>query len=134
MLEPTTPHSTQPAPGHSTAIPGRLLSLDAYRGFVMLLLMGEVLEFCQVSAAVSNNPLWKFLCYQQSHVEWIGCSLHDLIQPSFSFLVGVALPFSLSRRAAEGPSSWRRTLHAVWRAVVGGVLGVFLRCLGRSQC
>jgi len=133
VLEPTTPHSTQPAPGHSTAIPGRLLSLDAYRGFVMLLMMGEVLEFCQVSAAVSSNPLWKFLCYHQSHVEWIGCSLHDLIQPSFSFLVGVALPFSLSRRAAEGQSNWHRTLHAFWRALVLVLLGVFLRSIGRSQ-
>ena len=34
---------------------------------------------------------WELLCHHQSHVEWVGCSLHDLIQPSFSFLVGVAL-------------------------------------------
>ena len=34
----------------------------------------------------------------------MGCSLHDLIQPSFSFLVGVALPFSLASRLARGQS------------------------------
>ena len=39
----------------------------------------------------------------RSHVEWVGCSLHDLIQPSFSFLVGVALPFSLAEPARERP-------------------------------
>ena len=38
--------------------------------------------------------------HHQEHVEWVGCSLHDLIQPSFSFLVGVALPFSLAGRLA----------------------------------
>ena len=41
----------------------------------------------------------------RTHVEWVGCSLHDLIQPSFSFLVGVALPFSIAGRLARGQST-----------------------------
>ena len=45
------------------------------------------------------------------------CSLHDLIQPSFSFLVGVALPFSLASRLARSQPMWRMTLHAAWRIV-----------------
>ena len=56
-----------------------------------------------------------------------------MIQPSFSFLVGVALPFSLARRAAEGQPQWHRTLHAFWRALVLVLLGVFLRSIGRGQ-
>lgn len=107
--------------------------MDAYRGLVMLLMMGEVLEFCRVSATLPANGFWSFLCHHQSHVEWVGCSLHDLIQPSFSFLVGVTLPFSLARRAAEGQPQWYRTLHAFWRALVLVLLGVFLRSLGRPQ-
>jgi predicted acyltransferase len=59
--------------------------------------------------------------------------LHDLIQPSFSFLVGVALPFSLMRRAAEGQPQWRRTLHAFWRALILVLLGVFLRSVGSEH-
>jgi len=114
-------------------VSGRLVSLDAFRGFVMLLMMGEVLELCRVSAALPGSAFWKFLCHHQSHVEWIGCSLHDLIQPSFSFLVGVALPFSLTRRAIDGQPQWRRTLHAFWRALVLVLLGVFLRSIGRAQ-
>lgn len=66
--------------------------VDAYRGFVMLLIMGEALQFERVAETVAGNAFWKFLAWHQTHVEWIGCSLHDLIQPSFSFLVGVALP------------------------------------------
>ncbi len=111
----------------------RLASIDAYRGLVMLLMMGEALELARVSKAVPESAFWKFLAWHQSHVAWVGCSLHDLIQPSFSFLVGVALPFSLARRAAEGQPQWRRTLHAFWRALALVLLGVFLRSIGRSQ-
>ena len=80
----------------------RLTSVDAYRGFVMFLMMAEVLRCCRVATALPESGFWKFLCHHQSHAEWIGCSLHDLIQPSFSFLVGVALPFSIASRAARG--------------------------------
>src|SRR5438552_14785682 len=113
--------------------PIRLSSLDAYRGLVMFLMMAEVLSLCRVSSALAESAFWKFLCYHQSHVEWIGCSLHDLIQPSFSFLVGVALPFSLARRASEGQPEWQRTLHAFWRALVLVLLGVFLRSTHHPQ-
>lgn len=109
------------------ALGNRVASVDAYRGLVMLLMMGEVLRLGRVAAAMPGNRFWEFLAKHQSHVEWIGCTLHDLIQPSFSFLVGVALPFSLARRADEGQPQWRRTLHAFGRALVLVLLGVFLR-------
>jgi heparan-alpha-glucosaminide N-acetyltransferase len=69
-------------PSKSSA-PERLASIDAYRGLVMFLMMAEVLEFCRVAQRLPGNRLWEFLCQHQSHVEWVGCSLHDLIQPSF---------------------------------------------------
>jgi predicted acyltransferase len=63
----------------------------------------------------------------------MGCSLHDLIQPSFSFLVGVALPFSVAARLARGQSRYRMWVHACWRALALVFLGVFLRSVGRAQ-
>src|SRR5712664_2360749 len=111
----------------------RLSSVDAYRGFVMLLMMGEVLNFCRVASAKPGNTFWELLCAHQSHVDWVGCSLHDLIQPSFSFLVGVALPFSLANRAARGQQKMEMMLHAGWRALVLILLGVFLRSIDRHQ-
>ena len=111
----------------------RVASVDAFRGFVMLLMMAEALKFGLVSERLPGNWFWALLAHHQEHVAWVGCSLHDLIQPSFSFLVGVALPFSLARRAAEGQSEWRRTLHAFWRALVLVLLGVFLRSTHSPQ-
>jgi heparan-alpha-glucosaminide N-acetyltransferase len=113
--------------------PARLVSMDAYRGFVMFLMMAEVLHLRRVADALPNSGFWKFLANHQSHVSWTGCSLHDLIQPSFSFLVGVALPFSIASRVARGQSQSRMTLHAFWRALVLILLGVFLRSIGASQ-
>ena len=66
-----------------------------------------------VSKALPGNHFWQFLSYHQSHVEWIGCSLHDLIQPSFSFLVGVALPYSIASRLARG----QNLPQPVWSAL-----------------
>ena len=111
----------------------RLASIDAYRGLVMLLMMAEVLQFKKVSDALPDNGFWRFLAQQQTHVAWTGCVLHDLIQPSFSFLVGVALPFSLASRLAKGQSRLKITAHAFWRALVLVLLGVFLRSLHSSQ-
>src|SRR6266481_2695774 len=94
----TTASKAQAAglPVQSGPSAARLTSMDAYRGLVMLLIMGELLEFCRVAKALPGNRFWGFLCHHQSHALWTGCSLHDLIQPSFSFLVGVAMPFSLA--------------------------------------
>jgi heparan-alpha-glucosaminide N-acetyltransferase len=111
----------------------RLDSIDAYRGLVMFLMLAEVLHFCQVAKAVPGHAVWAFLCRQQSHVEWVGCTLHDLIQPSFSFLVGVALVFSLANREARGQSLGRMTLHAFWRGLVLVALGIFLRSLRSNR-
>jgi predicted acyltransferase len=111
----------------------RNVAMDAYRGFVMFLMMAEALRLCRVAAALPESGFWNFLCHHQTHVEWIGCSLHDLIQPSFSFLVGVALPFSIANRMSQGQSRGRMTAHAFWRALLLVLLGVFLRSTGSSQ-
>lgn len=116
-----------PPPG-----PPRLASVDAYRGLVMLLMMAEVLRLRAVAAALPESGIWRFLAWHQTHVDWAGASLHDLIQPSFSFLVGVALPFSLANRLARGESRSRLTLHAAWRALGLILLGVGLRSIGRE--
>jgi len=107
--------------------PPRLASVDVYRGLVMFLMMAEVLRLSAVAKARPGSALWQFLADMQTHVEWTGCSLHDLIQPSFSFLVGVSLPYSIASRRAKGQSVLRMSLHAFWRAFILIWLGIILR-------
>ena len=96
--------------------PPRVTSIDALRGLVMLLMLAECLGLPKVAKAFPDNPVWQTVRFHTSHVEWEGCSLHDLIQPTFSFLVGAALVFSLAKRRSRGESFWRSLLHAVLRA------------------
>ena len=112
--------------------PARLASLDAYRGFVMLLMMAEVLRIPAVAEKLPGYPVLDLLAYHQTHVPWAGCSLHDLIQPSFSFLVGVSLPFSLAARRLLGQTTLRMALHAVWRGFLLVAIGTVLRSLNRE--
>lgn len=111
----------------------RLASVDVYRGFVMLLMMAEVLSFSRVAEALPESRFWQFLSFHQSHVPWVGCSLHDLIQPSFTFLVGVALPFSISSRLAKGAAFGALLRHAVVRSLILILLGIFLRSMHSEQ-
>jgi heparan-alpha-glucosaminide N-acetyltransferase len=117
----------------TAGLPGRLASVDVYRGLVMLLLVAEALRSCAVADALPGSTFWAFFCHHQSHVPWVGASLHDLIQPSFSFLVGTALAFSVAARDAAGQSRRRLILHALWRAAVLVFLGIGLRSVGRPQ-
>ncbi|HEY2838767.1 MAG TPA: hypothetical protein VGJ26_06450, partial [Pirellulales bacterium] len=130
-------------------LPPRLLSLDAYRGFIMLVMASEGFGFPQVANKFKESEFWGPLGYHFSHVkwlggeywdliqpnlkvrvlglQWLGCAFWDLIQPSFMFMVGVAMAYSYAARAAKGQSYLRMLGHAVWRSIVLVLLGVFLR-------
>ncbi|PRY38320.1 putative acyltransferase [Spirosoma oryzae] len=124
------PRSTEARTG---VLPDRLMSMDAYRGFVMTLMAAELLQFQAVHEALPGSTIWAFLARQQSHVEWVGCTLHDLIQPSFSFLVGVALPYSVASRTNRGESFRSQLGHTLRRSLILILLGVFLRSIHHEQ-
>jgi len=89
----------------------------------MLLMLAEVTRLCMVAKAFPGSAFWSFLCHHQSHAAWVGCSLHDLIQPGFSFLVGTALIFSVANRQAKGQKFGNIALHALTRAMFLIILG-----------
>jgi predicted acyltransferase len=111
----------------------RVASVDVYRGFVMLLMMAEVLSLQSVSDKLPNSSFWQFLAFHQSHVPWVGCSLHDMIQPSFSFLVGVVLPYSIAGRLEKGAAFPALLRHALVRSLILILLGIFLRSMHAKQ-
>lgn len=111
----------------------RVASLDAFRGFVMLLMLFEAMRLFDVVHAYPNSLFWRVIAFNTEHVEWQGCSLHDLIQPAFSFLVGAALPFSLAARKIKGQTFWPMLGHAIRRALILIFLGIFIRSLRSTQ-
>jgi predicted acyltransferase len=118
----------QPEPAATTST--RLLSLDAYRGLIMISLTFVAFGLRATAgnhlATTPDSTLWKLLHNQFEHGEWVGCVYWDMIQPSFMFMVGVSMAYSYLRRQREGQSWLRMFGHACWRAVVLILLGVFL--------
>jgi predicted acyltransferase len=131
--ESTEVSQTQAASQVTASLPQRNVAVDAYRGLVMLLMMGEVMNFARVAQAFPQSFFWRILAFNQTHVQWAGMSLHDTIQPGFSFLVGVALPYSIHSRTSKGQSFRRQLAHTVWRSLVLIFLGIFLRSTHSPQ-
>ena len=111
----------------------RVESIDAFRGFVMVLMLAEIMRLWTLHDAYPASRFWAIVAFNTEHVPWQGCSLHDLIQPTFSFLVGTALPFSITSRRVRGQRFGRMLAHAIWRSVVLIFLGILLRSLGQRQ-
>ncbi len=106
--------------------PARLVSLDAYRGAVMLLMASGGLGLAQATHNLDPGSPWKWIGPQVEHAAWAGATLWDFIQPAFMFLVGVALPWSLASRTARGQSFGALLTHALWRSLALILLAVFL--------
>lgn len=118
--------SATPSTAPKLAPSQRLVSLDAFRGLVMILMASAGLSIPKVAESYPNSAIWQRLAFHTDHVAWAGCGLWDLIQPCFMFMVGAAIPFSLAKRQALGQSPARMMLHALWRAVALTALGVYL--------
>jgi predicted acyltransferase len=109
----------------SATAAGRLLSLDALRGFDMFWIIGggAILRGLAKGLDGPLNPLLP----QLEHVRWEGLHFWDLIWPLFMFLVGVAVPFSIAGRRAAGATERSLYLHALRRAIVLFCLGMVLQ-------
>ena len=95
-----------PAPaatGPSPAVPpnsGRLVSLDALRGFDMFWILGAD-ALVQALGEVSGSPVARFFAGQLDHRAWAGFTFYDLIFPLFVFIAGVSLVYSLTRQMEQ---------------------------------
>ncbi len=107
----------------------RLTSLDFFRGFTMLLLIsGGALQY--FTRAEFEGTIIYSIFYQFTHPEWEGFRFWDLIQPFFMFIVGVAIPFSVTNRLSKGYSWANLTYHAARRSLILILLGVTLMTRG----
>jgi predicted acyltransferase len=104
-------------------VSGRIASIDALRGFDMLwITFGE--EVIHSLCKLIHHPLTDALNQQFQHVEWQGFRFYDLIFPLFLFIVGVVLPFSLTRRLEAGTNRAEIYKHLVRRLVLLFFLGL----------
>lgn len=93
----------------------RLMCLDIYRGL------------CVAGMIVVDNPgsdtgaYWPIM-----HAQWNGWTPADFIFPSFLFLVGISLVFSVSSRLQRGQSRSDIFVHALWRSLILVAVGLLV--------
>lgn len=79
----------------------RLVSIDALRGFDMLMIAGAGAVIHQLDGK-TGWPWVDAVAKQFTHPAWFGFTFYDCIFPLFLFLAGVSIPFSLSKAIAQG--------------------------------
>lgn len=94
---------------------GRLLSLDALRGFDMFCLLGGQQILAAVAAGAAPDSWLGLLRRQFTHVEWAGFRFYDFIFPLFLFMIGMAIPYSIEGRRGRGDTDGRIFRHALIR-------------------
>jgi predicted acyltransferase len=109
----------------SSAPSGRMVCIDALRGFDMFLIIGAD-DVIRALAANSHNRFMQILGGQFEHVVWDGCRLYDLIFPVFLFIIGASIPFSLSKRIHRGESKASIYAHIFKRVAVLVLLGAVI--------
>jgi len=98
-------------------LPGRITSVDFFRGFTMFMLAGEAARVYSTIMKYDNS-IMQFIGTQLEHHEWHGLHFWDLIQPFFMFIVGVAIPFAVANRVKKGATNRQITMHAVKRSLL----------------
>lgn len=104
--------------------PGRLVSLDALRGFDMFWILGAD-AIGPAVLGIQGSSITHALGEQLDHVAWEGFRFYDLIFPLFVFMVGVSIVFSLTRMVERQgrPAALARIAK---RTVILYLLGLFV--------
>ena len=118
---PQTPATSEPVIV-KTGSEKRFLALDAFRGFIMVTLAAEGFGF----GKLLDHPTYGHIASWFEHVAWEGGVFWDMIQPSFMFMVGVAMPFALARRKESGATHRQNFNHVSVRALKLILLSQFL--------
>jgi predicted acyltransferase len=110
-----------------SAIPdanGRLMSLDAFRGFIMFWIVGgEALAHALAKLDGVQSEVLNTVIIQLEHVSWEGFRFYDLIFPSFVFIVGTSVAFSLGKLQASGSRS-AAVRRVIWRGLLLWLIGI----------
>ncbi|MBN1421463.1 MAG: DUF1624 domain-containing protein [Planctomycetes bacterium] len=111
----------EPARGADPTPRGRIVSVDALRGFDMIWIVGAA-SLVQALAKLGDSPILKTVHDQLDHKEWEGFAFLDLIFPLFIFLAGMSVVFSLTR-ILERSGRWAAYGRILRRALLIYALG-----------
>jgi len=103
--------------------PQRLLSIDALRGFDMLLISGggTFLVLLENNTGLASID---WIANQLKHPAWNGFTFYDFIFPLFLFIAGVSMAFSLNKGIEMGLSKAELYRKAFWRMLILVILGI----------
>ena len=104
----------------------RLVSIDALRGFDMLLIAGGG-AFIERLEGKTNIAWIDGLAQQFHHIPWNGFSFYDFIFPLFLFIAGVSLPFSLNKGLSSGLMKRDLYRKAFRRLIILILLGILYK-------
>ncbi len=104
-----------PSTGLEPGVAERLVSLDAFRGATMALMV-----------LVNNPGDGRHSYWPLEHAEWNGWTPTDFVFPSFMWIVGVAMTLSFAKRLAGGVSRGQLFTQALRRSVIIYVLGLLV--------
>jgi len=102
---------------------GRIFSIDALRGFDMFWITGGDALFIALFTFF-GTPFFGRLAVQLDHPAWSGFHFYDLIFPLFLFIVGLSMPFSITRRRENGSSDKDLYKHIIKRTILLYLLGM----------
>jgi len=94
--------------------PQRLLSLDVLRGLTIAFMI------------MVNNTGGDGAWTEMRHADWNGFTATDLVFPTFLFVVGVSIVFSIDARLKRGDSRAKLAWRSLRRAAVLYMLGIFV--------
>jgi predicted acyltransferase len=97
------------------AKPGRIISLDALRGFTI------------AAMVIVNDPgSWNHIYAPLRHAEWNGCTLTDLVFPFFLFIIGISVTLAYTKRLEANVPKRGIYKKIVTRSIIIYLLGLFL--------
>ena len=98
----------------------RLMSLDAFRGFDMLWIIGGEGFICALAALCGFPDFHKGF----GHVPWAGLQFMDTVFPTFLFMAGASFPFSAAKSIERGLARGQVALRALRRGITLMLLGI----------
>ena len=97
-------------------LPKRLQSIDVFRAVTMFFMI-----FVNDVDGVEKIPIW--IKHAKAYQDKLGFA--DTIFPAFLFIVGLSIPFALSKRIQSGENKFKIAMHILLRSFALIVMGTF---------